>query len=305
VQGVRIARTGRLALALAVSAGVAGCQADPGAPDAFPTGGSEQTLDVEGVERGYRAFVPEGLTEPAPLVLMLHGGGGSARQAERSYGWTELAREERFVVLHPEGLHRTWNSEGGCCGRAESEQVDDVAFLEALIEAVSDEVPIDADRVFVTGMSNGAMMAYTLVCRTDAVAAIAPVAGTMLDDCAEPRPVSVHHVHGLLDQSVRYDGSPGTGVAQVDGPSIPDVLDFWRTVNGCLAPTVVTAGPVQRTVARCSEGRSVELVTVEDAGHQWPGSETVRGDADEPSSSLDATEEIWRFFAAHPRPDDA
>jgi polyhydroxybutyrate depolymerase len=298
------ARPGRLTLALAVAVGLSACQADPEVPDGFPTGTSEQTLDVEGVERSYRAFVPGELTEPAPLVLVLHGGGGSARQAEESYGWTDLADDEGFVALHPQGLHRTWNTEGGCCGRAEAEQVDDVAFLEALIGHVSAELPIDPDRVYVTGMSNGAMMAYTLVCRSDAVAAIAPVAGTMLDDCPEPRPVSVHHVHGLLDRTVPFDGSPGAGVARIDGPSVPVVVDFWRAVNGCLDPTVVTDGPVQRTVAGCSAGRSVDLVTVEDAGHQWPGSRTVRDEADAPSTSLDATAEIWRFFAAHPRPTD-
>lgn len=289
--------------ALAVSCLVlAACDAgqDAESSSGLSVGTSVQRLDVGDDERSYRVHRPTSPEAEPALVLVLHGGGGSARQAEESYGWTALADREGFLVVHPQGLHHTWNTGGGCCGRAAEQAVDDVAFLTAVVDDVARRTTVDMGRVFVTGMSNGAMMSYTLACSTDVFAAIAPVAGTMLADCTDPAPVSVFHLHGTADTSVRMDGEPGEGPAMVDGRPVEDVVAFWRAVDGCLAPTDVTAGPVHRSVSGCSDGRSVEFVTVDGAGHQWPGSSVVRAAADPPYPDLDATENIWRFFEAHP-----
>jgi polyhydroxybutyrate depolymerase len=285
-----------LLLARNRGAGEAPSQADP-----LPVGASSQTLVVGGLERDYRAYRPAELPAEAPLVLMLHGGGGSAPQAEATFGWTTLAEREGFVVVHPEGMRRSWNTEGGCCGRAAAQDVDDVAFLTRVVEDVSRRVTVDPDRVFVTGMSNGAMMSYTLACATDVFAAVAPVAGTMLSDCPDPSPVSVLHLHGTADTAVRLDGEPGERLAAVDGRPIDDVIEFWRTVDDCLVPSEVVSGPVRRSVSGCAAGRSVELVTIDGAGHQWPGIDRARPGLDPSFPDLDATENIWRFFAAHPR----
>jgi polyhydroxybutyrate depolymerase len=161
---------------------------------------------------------------------------------------------------------------------------------------------VDPAQVYVTGMSNGAMMSYALACATDILAAIAAVAGTLLTDCPSPTPVSVLHIHGLADDSVRFDGGLGSGVAEIDGPPIPSVIERWRTVAACTPPSVTTVGPVQNSIAFCAEGREVALTTVDGAGHQWPGAESARRAADPSSTALDATETIWRFFAANPHP---
>lgn len=170
-----------------------------------------------------------------------------------------------------------------------------------MVEDVSRRVTVDPDRVFVTGMSNGGMMSYTLACTTDVFAAVAPVAGTMLVDCPDPAPVSLFHLHGTADATVRMDGEPGERLAAVDGPAVHDVVEFWRTVDRCLDPSEVVSGPVRRSVSGCEDGRSAELVTVDGAGHLWPGAEMTRPVADPPFAGLDATEDIWRFFTAHPR----
>lgn len=159
---------------------------------------------------------------------------------------------------------------------------------------------VDPDRVFVTGMSNGGMMAYTLACRTDLFAAVAPVAGTMLVDCPDPSPVSLPHVHGTADTVVRFDGEPGQR-PDVDGPPVADVVEFWRTVDGCLEASEVVSGNVRRSVSGCDAGRSVELVTIDGGGHQRPGADESTPGIDPPPPDLDATGTIWRFFAAHPR----
>lgn len=264
-------------------------------------GTSVRQLKIAGGDRSYRIYRPQGLSGPAPLVLFLHGGFGSGAQAEAAYGWDAQADAGRFVVAYPDSLDQAWNAGGGCCGRPAAQGVDDVGFLTAVVRDIEARVTIDPDRVYATGMSNGVIMTYTLACRTDLFAAIGPVAATMLDPCPHPVPLSVIHVHGSADTTVRYLGGRGDGPAHIDGPAIPDLNATWRRIDGCGDPRVVTSGPVTTSTAACPDGRAVELITVAGAGHQWPGSAKVREGADPPSTALDATSTIWRFFAGHHR----
>ncbi|POY06589.1 polyhydroxybutyrate depolymerase, partial [Mycobacterium kansasii] len=130
----------RLVMLLGVVGMLVGCAHAPAPPPVgFGNGTSFHTIDVGGVQRSYRLYKPAGLPRAAPLVVMLHGGFGSARQAERSYDWDELADSEKFVVAYPDGLNRAWNANGGgCCGRSAREGVDDVAFVNAAVAAVRD-----------------------------------------------------------------------------------------------------------------------------------------------------------------------
>jgi polyhydroxybutyrate depolymerase len=304
-----IAMRSRAILAVLVVLGVAGCRGtDSDRPDTSGStagGSTTHTIVVDGHERSYRLYRPAGLTSPAALVVMLHGGFGSGEQAEASYGWDRLADREHILVAYPDGLDRAWAVGGGCCGRPGNTGVDDTGFITALVAAVGQAVPVDPHRVFATGISNGGMLAYRLACDSTVFAAIGPDSATMLGPCPTARPVSVIHIHGTADQRVRYDGELGDGVGRIDGPPVPDVLAHWRQTDNCPQPTVTVDGLVTRSIAACPDGRSVELVTIDGAGHQWPGSvpkslvERALG-LDPPSTALDATEEIWRFFAAHP-----
>jgi polyhydroxybutyrate depolymerase len=271
-----------------------------------PAGQSTWTLDIGGRSRTYRLFVPPDLpTGAAPLVLMLHGGFGDGAQAERAYGWDDVARADGLVVAYPDGLDRAWNAGGGCCGEPARDGVDDVAFLSAVVGDIEQRATIDPARVFATGMSNGAIMSYRLACATTLFAAIAPVAGTLLGDCPAPAPISVLHIHGLADRNVPYDGSPGTGIASIHGPPVPEVITMWRTVDGCPPPASTVNGAVTVSTADCPGGRAVELITISDAGHQWPGSDAspIQGvlGLDPPSTDIDATQIIAALFTAHPR----
>jgi polyhydroxybutyrate depolymerase len=274
----------RITALLGVLLVVAGCAA-PGsaAPQGFTEGSTLHTMNFGGLDRSYRLYVPAGLASPAPLVVMLHGGFGSAQQAERSYGWDELADGAKFVVAYPDGVARAWNA-SGCCGRPSRENIDDVGFINAVVKDVSGNVGVDAKRIYATGISNGGMMAYTLACNTGTFAAIGPDSATQLDGCTAPHPTSVMHIHGTADPRIRYDGGPGSGVAQIDGPSVPDVNAFWRNVDRCPPPAVPTDGSVTTSAADCPDGRSVVLVTADGGGHDWPSF---------------ATQRIWEFFAAH------
>jgi polyhydroxybutyrate depolymerase len=270
----------------------------PGA--AIPLGSSSRTIEIDGQSRTYLVYRPAGIPNPAPLVMMLHGGFGSAAQAESGYGWNAEADAQHFVVVYPDGENRAWNVGGGCCGAPARTNLDDVAFLTAVVHEVESALPIDSTRVFATGISNGGMMAYRLACGTDLFAAIGPDSATLLGDCASPHPVSVIAIHGTADQNIPYDGGEGSGFASIDGPSIPDVNQLWRTADSCDPPTTAVAGPVTTSTASCPGSRDVELITIAGAGHQWPGSTKGRQGADTPYPGLDATAVIWAFFAAHP-----
>jgi polyhydroxybutyrate depolymerase len=242
--------------------------------------------------------------------VMLHGGFGTGAQAERSYHWDSEADAGHFLVAYPDGLMRAWNG-GGCCGEPQHNNTDDVGFLTSMVGAIEHEIPIDRARIYATGMSNGAIMALRLGCQTDTFAAIAPVAGTLLTDCSGARPASVLQIHGTADERVPYNGGPGKafssdGTARVDGPSVESVNATWRGIDGCGPPHSATAGDVPTETADCADGRTVELISVKGAGHQWPGGDPSPlaerfGQMPAPSTALNAADAIWQFFATKHR----
>lgn len=281
----------RLAALLGVLAAVSACMAHSAQPARpataqFPDGTSLHTITVGGLDRSYRVYKPAGLPASAPLVVMLHGGFGSGRQAETAYGWDQLADSAKFAVAYPDGIGRAWNTGGGCCGRPGRDGVDDVGFITATVGEIGKAVGTDPARVYVTGISNGGIMAYTLACHTGIFAAIGPDAATQLDPCPSPHPTSVLHIHGTGDDNIRYDGGRGAGVAHIDGPPVRQLNAFWRNVDHCAPPTTSTEGKLTKSTAACPDNRSVVLITVDGGGHQWPPF---------------ATQTLWGFFTGHRR----
>jgi polyhydroxybutyrate depolymerase len=260
-------------------------------------------------DRTYLLYRPAQLSRqaPVPLVIMLHGGFGSGSQAKSAYHWDEQADQQGFVVAYPNGIARSWDAGGICCGPALRKKVDDLGFLTRLIDAVSKAENIDLQRVYITGMSNGAAMAYRYACEgTYPIAAIGPVAGSFSQPCAKPHPVSVMAIHGLDDQHIPFGGGQGSkGVTNGAWASVPQTLDAFRTVNNCKPPVAQKDGLVHTDISSCEQGREVELITIEGAGHQWPGSKTRKGivrrllKGDPPSTAMDATTTLWDFFKKH------
>ncbi|HZC53944.1 MAG TPA: PHB depolymerase family esterase [Mycobacterium sp.] len=262
---------------------ISGCAATP--PSGFVTGTSLHHISVGGHDRSYRLYKPAGASASAPLVVVLHGYSGSAAQAERAYGWDQLAGTGKFVVAYPDGLSRAWNVDGEtCCGRPAREGVDDVAFITAVVADIAKNLGIDPGKVYATGMSNGGIMSYTLACTTDIFSAIGPVAGIQLNPCRSPHPTSVMHIHGTADRLVPFGGGPGFSV--INGPPVREINSFWRNVDQCGAPTATTNGAITTSTAGCADNRSVVLTTIDGGGHEWP---------------TFATQRLWEFFAAHSR----
>ena len=158
-------------------------------------------LPFGGLQRTYQVHVPAGLDHPAGLVINLHGAGmtGSAQAALTNYN--AVADGYGFVAVYPDGIDLSW-ADGRGASTPDRQGVDDVGFLVALVDRLTQDYGIDRGRVFATGMSAGAFMATRLACeRADVVSAVAPVAGTLgaAFPCAPSRPVSVLEIHGTAD----------------------------------------------------------------------------------------------------------
>jgi polyhydroxybutyrate depolymerase len=318
---------GAILVVVVLAVGLAGrARREASSSSATPTAGStvggerlaagthRREIRVAGRARSYLVHVPASLTEgPSAVVLVFHGGGGTAENAQRMSHFDLAADRHGFVAVFPDGTGRlrdrllTFNA-GNCCGTALDNGVDDVAFTRALIEDLGRALPIDRKRLFVTGMSNGGMMSYRLACEAaDLFAAAAPVAGANnLEVCQPSMPVAVLAVHGTADRSVKFEGGPTDPAIRLDthdrvdrsvDESIRPFLDLAR----CTPPPVVTRnGEAERRVYACTGG-AVEVLAVIGGGHAWPGGERGSNLGDAPSRTVDATEAIWAFFAAHPR----
>ncbi len=273
-----------------------------------------QSFRHGGIERTYVVRAPRELPPGTalPVVLVLHGGGGNAANAEKMTGFTALVDRERVLVVYPEGTARrarirllTWNA-GHCCGSAMERRIDDVGFISALLDTLATRYPIDPARIYATGMSNGAMMSHRLGRElSHRIAAIAPVVGAVFGDEAAPTtPVSAMMINGLLDKSVPASGglTGGRAANAWDGtPTRPNIDQgtFWARGNGCQpTPERQERGTIIVWRYSCPEGRRVELHQLKDNGHAWPGGERGSRLGDRPSSTMNATEVIWAFFAS-------
>ncbi|MBI1321557.1 MAG: prolyl oligopeptidase family serine peptidase [Candidatus Hydrogenedens sp.] len=270
------------------------------------------SFEVDGQTRSYILTVPESLPEdPVPLLLALHQFSDTARGMQRLSGFDAIAAREGFIVCYPQGRYRIWNA-----GQREDES--DVAFLTALVAQLETEYDIDPDRVYATGISAGGMMANYLACRTDILAAIAPVAGTpvraVLDQCAREHPIPVLSIHGVQDNIVPYAGGDvSTGGGDMSFVSAAEMAAAWARINGCAdtAPAAEVLEPLDSNDASrvtryrydCPEVVPVVFLSVGGAGHTWPGRDNwypsfIVGAT---SMQLDASEAIWAFLSAHRR----
>jgi polyhydroxybutyrate depolymerase len=288
-------------------------------PDA-PTG----KLTLQGRERTWRIHRPRGRdrTKVAPLVFVLHGGGGTARGMEdlTRHGWDTLADKEGFVVVYPDGVKRGWNDGRTIEGQKERNEVDDLAFFATLVDRLVKEENLDRKAVFATGISNGGFMSHHLGrALSDRFAAIAPVAANLqtaedlaiVPSCA----VSVLAINGTKDPLVPFNGG-NVGIGPLDRGkcrSAADTIAWWVKQDGCEEKGSVTELPTadnddptraRKEVHAGKNGIDVVLITIDDGGHTWPGGvqylpERIIGKT---SRQFDANKVIWEFFKAHKRP---
>jgi polyhydroxybutyrate depolymerase len=268
----------------------------------LPPDTQDVLVESDGALRSALVHTPEqpkyrGDTPLMPLVLALHGSDGSAADMEAFTGYDELADREHFVVAYADGLlvqgdgytSRSWNS-GDCCEPATSAGVNDVAFLSELLDRLIARYPVDPERVFVVGHSNGAIMAQVLGCRlADRIAGVASVAGALDDtqSCNPDRALPFLEIHGTYDQNVMWDAGQ-SGVSA------------WRSLDRCSdQSTQSTSGSVTTTSwEQCRGNATVEFISIDGAEHPWPSRRTPTNDELNVSFALDATEATWAFFSS-------
>ncbi len=279
------------------------------------SGDTTRTLTVNGIERSYVIHVPSSYdgSQPVPLVMDFHGGGGNAKTQINTSNFEPLADQKEFIVVYPNGDGRigdkllTWNG-GTCCGYAVKNHIDDVGFVRAVIADIEASYKIDPKRIYATGLSNGGIMSQRLACdASDVFAAIGPVSGTLNDpECQPKEPVSVIEFHGTADQHIPYNGGIGDqSLAGVPFASVKDSIDFWLKFDQCpTTPKTETFADIQHDAySNCAGGTAVELYTVIGGGHAWPGGNgPAWPGGDQPTHTISATNLMWDFFSAHPKP---
>lgn len=261
-----------------------------------------------GITRTYSFYVPASYVagQPVPLLLNLHGlGTDGAYQAEYR-DFRPIADTANFIVVHPDGSvepninQRFWNY-----GNVAGSTVDDVGFLEALIDTISSQYSINQGRIYSAGMSNGSFMCYYLACQSDRFAAVGAVTGSMSIDmynaCIPDHPTPTIHIHGTDDPINPYTGN---GTIK----SIADVTAFWVNQNSCDTTPAITAvtniDPDDDATAERYlysggvDGHTVEHFKVTGGGHTWPGHYvfTLGGNT---CMDFDASNELWRFFSQY------
>ena len=300
---------------------IAAVFATPPAPVAAATrssGAKDRTgqLRFGGRTRTYLLHRPAGNPARSALLLVFHGGGGTAAGMARLTHLNDVADRHHFVVVYPQGFGQSWA--GGLGGTpADEAGVDDVGFVRALIDHLAHSEGIDASRVYATGLSSGGFMAQRLGCElSDRVAGIAPVAATLpitiAAQCAPSHPMPVLEIQGTLDPLVPYGGGHvrGRGLGGRQALSAPDTAAHWARTNGCPSPPRTATIPITApdgtqihtdTYGPCPTG-PVILYTVEGGGHTWPGGEQYLPVAavGRTTRQLDAGETMWQFFAGLP-----
>ena len=260
---------------------------DGAAPPAatFPAGEAWYRAHVsftqsDGTARQYLVAVPAGLDGPAPYVFAFHAYAQGASAAMAQQDWEALAPTGRFVVVYGAGSpDASWNA-GVCCGRASTSDRDDSLYVSSIIGLTAGTWPVDARRVDLAGFSNGGMLAYRYACEhPEQIAAIGIVSGTDENTarCSPSQPVAVRHLHGDADTTVPYAGSAFAtrSFCTCALTPVPDVLAAWQRADSTSSWAVVSS------------------TLVPGMGHTWPTGTTY---------GIDATRDLWSFFAAHPRP---
>ena len=263
------------------------------------------TFTHNNIERYYLIYVPANIDQSSeiPLLFSLHGYGGSAIRNIEYTNFRSIADTYGFITIFPQGAPFTsqlgsssshWNSGGWTSGS----NVDDVDFIDIIIDQSFTKYNIDQSRIYSTGMSNGGFMSYHLACSLSSkIAAIASVTGSMTfetyDECNPSHPTPVLQIHGSMDSTVPYSGNATLGMK-----SIPDSMNYWAAYNSCDAePTIAITDFFDEGYSiqydyyeNCLNNVSVELVLHSSMRHTWPNADSL---------SLPASQSIWNFLSQY------
>jgi polyhydroxybutyrate depolymerase len=283
---------------------------------ATPVAAETVVLEVGGVTRTAEIHAPVSGAKPRALVIALHGLRAPIASLRRDFALDAVATRENLVAAYPQGIEERWNY-----GRQintpmpviNGMEVDDIAFLKALIARLVATHYVDPARVYLVGMSNGGLMAYRAACEMGrelaAVAAfISPMTDLQREDCRDGPLVPLFMLAGSADEFQSYRGS---GEGKLGGRllSVPDTNRFFRGRNRCSGldteelPDRDPADGTTVTVFRatgCEGGAEVVFYRVNGGGHRWPTLAPVDTDPHprfgRTNRDIDSAAEVWTFF---------
>lgn len=303
VSGRRYLTGTLLAFVLTVVMALVSAITDPSFADSPPTF-SRNTLaaglvtevhavTVDGVRRTYRSIMSVQATGRIPLLIVLHGRGQTDSVAASQTGFLGLAERRRVVLVFPDGERRSWDAGHGCCGFAGSRHAPDVPFVAAIVADAVRRWPVDVERVYLVGYSNGGKLAYSAVCADPKLFAAAATYGAVpLSPCSPGTPaVPFLLAAGTADRVLPFHGRP-TGHPPL--PGVPQAVDWLRTQDGCpaRAQTGRDGSAVVQRWADCAGGTNVESVVYPGWGHAWPAGRAGGG-------SPAAATLMWAFLSRH------
>ncbi len=292
---------------------LAGEEANPAT--LLAAGDHTRTLRVDGQERLYHVHVPESYVpgQPTPLVLALHGAAMNGPMMAWFSGLNQKAEQASFIVVYPSGQglgpFRAWNS-GGFRGQLPEGIMDDVTFIDQLLDELSLLLSVDEKRIYACGVSNGGMMCYRLAAElSERIAAIAPVAGCMTQDQCQPtRPVPVIHFHGTHDTVVPFEITPARRSRLMKFKGAEESVQRWAKLNGCAVEPkreILFEAENDLTVTRQTydggtNGAEAVLVIIKEGGHTWPGQTPPVEFIGKSVKNISANDLLWEFFEKHP-----
>ena len=278
------------------------------------------TINYQGIERGYIIHIPNSYTDKSevPLILCFHGYSSSANIIMSYSGFNELSEKEGFIVVYPQGaIYKKSGKTHWNVGYTLESKIDDIEFTNILLDNLFVKYRINKDRVYSTGFSNGGYMSFLLACQlSNRFAAVSSVAGSMtpetFEECNPQHPTPILQVHGLEDRVVPYIGKSSWT------KPIKEVMNYWSKLNKC-DTTITTSFPdivkednsyvAMETHINRSNRISTQHIKIIKGGHEWPGikesfninqdKETytffskynIRGNMD-----VNISAEIWKFF---------
>ena len=277
---------------------------------------TQQVINFEGLSRSYNLFIPDNIKSDTqlPLVVVLHGRTGTSQRMADLSDFNTRAEQHDFAVAYPQGLQNQWNYLHGISGYRP--QPNDSEFLVKVIEQISNTHPVDNQRIFIAGISNGGFMAQRLACYApEKFAAFASVAAggyAHMDIACKPeQPVSMLYIHGTSDTKVPWNGltlKDSQGNQQAVTMPIAESLKFWSNHNQCGTTVnkveIIESGRSPGTQVRrfqsteCANGAEMVLYAIINGGHNWPGvagfiSPSVAGQV---NLDIHASDVIWEFF---------
>ncbi|MDF3818399.1 poly(3-hydroxybutyrate) depolymerase [Leptospira sp. 96542] len=267
--------------------------------------------------RYYKIHIPKSYNPnvPTSLLFALHGGGGDMEIQSNDELYLQITKSESLghIVVFPNGYSpfksgkiATWNA-GNCCAHARDKNIDDVGYFRQLIFHITKQVNVDSSKIYLTGMSNGAMMSYRLACEMSEVfSGITAVAGTdNTMECNPNRPINIFHIHAMNDERVPFFGGEGKPVGKKTNgttfESVPNTILKWVKFNQCsTVPNRILSktGAYCDEYSQCKNGVKVKLCVTESGGHSWPGGKNPRKLTwkESPTTVINANDLMWEFF---------